>query len=107
VIDAFLRLVLAIVLDTIAFVIWDVSTPFRLLVELFTGTHKQRALLFGFLRFIAGFALFILSEIVIIPLAIRVGSTTILEFGALATAFLAEQLAGPALRGRPRARRES
>ena len=100
--EAFLRLTLAIVLDTIAFVIWDVGTrpPLRLIGEIGAALRERRGLLRGGLRFLIGFIILILGEVVIVPLAVRVGSALPLEFGALITALLTEQLIGPDVRGR-------
>ena len=103
--DAFLRIALAIVLDTAAFVIWDVGTrpPLRLIAEVGAGLRNRHAVLGGSARFIVGLALLILAEIVITPLAIRVGGTIFLEPGTLLVALLAEQLVGTDVRGRRRA----
>ena len=98
--EAFLRLSLAIVLDTTAFLIWDVGTrtPLRLIAEVGAGLRKRRSLFHGSLRFATGLGLLVLGEIAIIPLAMRVGSALPLEFGALVTALITEQLIGPDLR---------
>jgi hypothetical protein len=84
-----LRFALSIVLDALAFIVWDVGTrpPLRLWGDAF-----------GMLRFIFGAALLFAAADVARPGMPTMRAFTFIETGMLVAALLVEQLVGPDLR---------
>jgi hypothetical protein len=103
----FLRFAVAIVFDALAFTVWDVGTraPLTLIRDIARGVRIPRALGFGIVRFLIGFALLVLAAVVARPGLPSVRAFTFVETGMLIAALLVEQLVGPDLRRRLRLRR--
>jgi hypothetical protein len=101
------RFAVAIVLDALAFTVWDVGTrpPARLLRDAAGAVWSPRALGLGLLRFVVGLALLVAGALVARPALTSIGLYTIVETGMLFVALVVEQLVGPDLRAavrRPR-----
>lgn len=99
-----IRFALAIILDALAFTIWDVGTrpPLRLWRDMTRGARVRRSLARGILRFVTGFALLLLAALIARPAIPSARAYTLLETGMLAVALLVEGLIGPDLRRRTR-----
>jgi hypothetical protein len=99
------RFALAIVLDALAFILWDVGTrpPLRLGRDIVAGIRVPRSLAFGLLRFIVGGALLFAAADVARPGMPSLHAFTFIETGMLIAALLVEQLVGPDLRRQLRA----
>ena len=98
------RFVIAIVLDALAFVIWDVGTrpPLTLARDVARGARSPRAFGLGVLRFVAGAALLIVAALIARPALPTMRTFTFVETGMLIAALLVEQFVGPDLRARMR-----
>ncbi len=99
-----MRIAAAVVLDSTAFVIWNVGTrsPAALIAAIRAGMRVRASFTRGLLRFTAG-ALAILNAVWIsLPIAVRPNDETIVECLTIVTALLIEQLVGPKLRARLR-----
>lgn len=94
------RLAIAIVLDALAFTIWDVGTrpPSQLARDVARGARRPRSLAAGTIRFLIGAALLILAGVVARPVIPSKPVFTIVETGTLLVALLVEALVGPDLR---------
>jgi hypothetical protein len=99
-----LRFASAIVLDALAFVIWDVGTrpPVRLIHDVLAGVRHPAVLVRGTLRFLTGFALLLLAGLVVRPAMPTAQTFTLLETWMIVAALLVEMLIGNDLRGRAR-----
>ncbi|HEX3467286.1 MAG TPA: hypothetical protein VHT05_04340 [Candidatus Elarobacter sp.] len=95
-----IRFAAAIVLDALAFVVWDVGTrpPLRLARDVARGVRVPRFLALGLLRFIAGALLLFAAADVARPGMPTMQAFTFIETGMLVAALLIEQLIGPDLR---------
>ncbi len=95
-----LRFALSIVLDALAFIVWDVGTrsPRKLWSDVVCGTREPRSCAFGVLRFIVGGALLFAAADVARPGMPTMQAFTFIETGMLLAALLVEQLVGPDLR---------
>jgi hypothetical protein len=100
------RLALAILLDAAALVIWDVGTrpPLTLVADVRRAVAQRRGLVAGTMRFLIGVALIALGAWVVGPMMPDRRTFTIVQTGILIAALIVEQLLGPDLRGRRRAR---
>lgn len=104
--EAVVRFALAIALDALAFVVWEVGTrsPLRLIRDMIHGARIPRSLLRGALRFVAGAALLLAAGIVARPAMPTLRAFTLIETGMLIAALLVEQLVGADLRRALRSR---
>ena len=95
-----MRFALAIVLDALAFTIWDIGTrpPLRLIRDVASGVRVPRVLARGVLRFLIGFGLLLLAAVVARPAMPTMRAFTLIETGMIVAALLVEQLVGPDLR---------
>lgn len=102
--EAAARFAIAIVLNALAFVVWDVGTrpPLILLRDLAAGVRVPRALLAGIVRFVAGLALLVLAGFIQRSATPSARSFTFLETVMLIAALLVEMLIGNDLRARAR-----
>jgi hypothetical protein len=98
------RFALAIVLDALAFVVWDVGTrpPLRLVRDLVRGARVPALLGRGLLRFALGAGLLVLAAVVARPAMSGARTFTLLETGMLVAALIVEALIGNDLRARSR-----
>lgn len=98
------RIAIAIVLDALAFTVWDVGTrpPGQLVRDVARGARRRRSFGFGAIRFLIGLALLVLAGLAVRPVASREAVFTIVETGTLLVALLVEALVGPDLRRLPR-----
>ncbi len=96
------RFALAIVLDALAFVVWDVGTrpPLRLLRDLARGVRVPALLGRGLLRFALGAGLLVLGALIARPAMPGPRAFTVLETGMLVAALVVEALIGTDLRSR-------
>ncbi|MGD0052261.1 MAG: hypothetical protein ABSD03_10665 [Vulcanimicrobiaceae bacterium] len=96
------RLAVAVVLDVVAFVVWDVGTraPLDLITDVRRAVAARRGLLAGSARFAVGAVLLLLAGLIAGPAMPDQRTFTLLETGMLIAALLVEQLIGPDLRGR-------
>jgi hypothetical protein len=94
------RFALAIVLDALAFVVWDVGTrpPLRLVRDLARGARVPARLGRGLLRFALGAGLLVLAAVVARPAISGARTFTLLETGMLVAALIVEALIGNDLR---------
>jgi hypothetical protein len=101
------RFAIAIVFDALAFVVWDVGTrpPRQLARDVARGARIPRVLAGGVVRLLVGAALLLLAALVARPGIPSMRAFTIIETGMLIAALVVENLIGPDLRGRLRARR--
>ena len=92
----------AILLDTAAFVVWDVGTrpPHVLARDAATALRSPRDLVRGTLRFLVGLALLVLAVFVARPAIPTAEAFTVLETGMLIVALLVDALVGGELRAR-------
>lgn len=99
------RLAIGIVLDALAFTIWNVGTrpPLQLLRDVRRAGTRPRVLAWGMIRFLTGFALLVLAALVIAPAMPSSVVFRLVETGMLLVALLVEALVGPDLRRLPRA----
>jgi hypothetical protein len=99
-----LRFAVAIVLNGLAFIVWDVGTrpPLVLARDVGRGLRRPNAVARGFVRFVLGCALLLLAAIVARPAIPTVRAFTLLETGMLIAALLVENLIGPDVRRRLR-----
>jgi hypothetical protein len=99
------RFAVAIVLDALAFVIWDVGTrpPLQLVRDIARGVRRPASLARGVLRFATGCVLLYLAAVVARPGMPTLRAFTLIETGMLIAALLVENLIGPDLRRRRRA----
>jgi hypothetical protein len=102
--EAAARFAIAIILDALAFVVWDVGTrpPLTLLRDLAAGVRVPKVLLVGVVRFIAGLGLLWLAGFIVRPAATSARSFTFLETVTVIAALLVEMLVGNDLRARAR-----
>ena len=96
----------AIVLDAVAFIIWDVGTrpPLVLARDVLRGARQPAVLGRGIVRFAAGGALLILAAVIARPAIPSAAAFSVLETGMLIVALLIEALLGTELRARARRR---
>ena len=99
-----LRIGLAIVLNTVALLVWDIGTrsPFHLVRDIRDGLHRPAAVSRGLARLAIGAVALLAAATVSAPVAARPLDFTIIECWALVTALVIEQLIGPDLRTRRR-----
>ncbi len=94
------RFAFAIVMDALAFILWDVGTrpPLQLARDVARGVRTPRTFAYGMLRLITGAALLFLAADVARPGMPTMQAFTFIETGMLVAALLVEQLVGPDLR---------
>jgi hypothetical protein len=94
------RFAIAIVLDALAFIVWDVGTrpPVRLIADVLAGVRRPGVLARGTLRFLTGFALLLLAGYVAQPAMPNAQTFTLLETVMIVAALLVEMLVGNDLR---------
>ena len=94
------RFAIAIVLDALAFILWDVGTrpPLQLARDVARGARIPRVFAFGLLRLIVGAVLLFDAADVARPGMPTMQTFTFIETGMLIAALLVEQLVGPDLR---------
>jgi len=104
--EIFVRFAVAILLDALAFTLWDVGTrpPLRLARDVAAGVRFPRVLAVGVLRFIFGAALLLAAADVARPGIPSMHAFTLLETGMLIAALLVETFVGPDVRRRLRGR---
>jgi hypothetical protein len=104
--EIFLRFACAIVLDALAFILWDVGTrpPLRLASDVAAGVRVPGVLAIGVLRFVVGAALLLMAADVARPGIPSLQAFTLLETGMLIAALLVETFIGPDVRRRLRGR---
>jgi hypothetical protein len=98
------RFAIAIVLDALAFVIWNVGTrpPLTLVRDISAGARHPKVLLGGVARFLLGLGLLVLAGLIARPSTPTARSFTFLETWMLIAALLVEMLIGNDLRVRAR-----
>ena len=98
------RFAIAIALDALAFVIWDVGTrpPLTLARDIARGVRSPRAFGLGVVRLLIGAALLIIAALIARPALPTMRTFTFVETGMLIAALLVEQFVGPDLRSRVR-----
>ncbi len=103
--EVLIRFTLAIVLDALAFVIWDVGTrpPLQLLREVARGLRVPAVLGRGTIRLVVGGLLLLLAAVVARPAMPSMHVFTLLETGMLIAALIVEALIGPDLAAAPAA----
>jgi hypothetical protein len=96
------RFAFAIVLDALAFVVWDVGTrpPLRLLRDVVRGARVPAVLVRGLLRFALGTGLLLAGALVARPAIPGPRAFTAIETGMLIAALIVEALIGNDLRSR-------
>ncbi|BDE05733.1 hypothetical protein WPS_10090 [Vulcanimicrobium alpinum] len=94
------RFAASIVLNALAFIVWDVGTrpPLRLLRDVAGGVRTPRLLLTGLLRFAAGAGLLVAAGVIARPGMPSQRAFTFIETGMLIAALLIETLIGADLR---------
>lgn len=94
------RIACAILLDALAFVVWDVGTrpPLTLAADVRRAFAARHGLVAGTLRFACGLALLMLAALVVGPSMPDRRTFTLTETAMLVAALLVEQLIGPDLR---------
>ena len=104
--EVLVRFALAIVLDALAFVVWDVGTrpPTRLLRDVARGARVPAVLGRGAVRFLVGALLLLLAAFVARPAMPSAHAFTVLETGMIVAALIVENLIGNDLRLRRRSR---
>ncbi len=107
--ELLVRFAIAIVLDALAFVVWDVGTrpPLQLLREVARGVRVPAVLGRGTIRLVVGGLLLLLAAVVARPAMPSMHVFTLLETGMLIAALIVEALIGPDLRTSRRARADS
>jgi hypothetical protein len=102
VLPAAARFALAIVLNALAFTVWDVGTrpPLRLARDVARGMRRPRSLGTGIARLLIGLALLVIAALLARPALPSVGLYTTVETAMLVVALIIEQLVGPDLRRR-------
>lgn len=99
-----LRFAIAILLNALAFTVWDVGTrtPLRLAADVAEAARSRRRLGAGLGRFAGGLVLLVGGGLVARPSLPTASLYTVVETVLLAVAILVEQLIGPELRARAR-----
>ena len=94
------RVGLSIVLDSFAFIVWNIGTrsPPALLRDIRAGMLHAPVFAAGLLRFAAGALALVAAAAVSAPLAASSFDATVLVCWALVVALVIEQLIGPDLR---------
>jgi hypothetical protein len=97
-----LRVVAAILVDACAFFLWNLSSrsPAQLARDIAGGARQAGSAVRGFTRFTAGALLLLAGGVLLLPLALRPQTFTILETWAVITGLLVEHLIGADLRAR-------
>ncbi len=100
--EVLVRFAVAIALDALAFVVWDVGTrpPTRLVRDVARGVRVPRSLARGTIRFLVGALLLLLAGYVARPGMPSEHAFTVLETGMLIAALIVENLIGSDLRYR-------
>ncbi|MFN2460232.1 MAG: hypothetical protein ABR591_06055 [Candidatus Velthaea sp.] len=100
--EAFVRVAAAIMLETIAFAVWDVGTrsPVRLIADVRAGVRQPVSFRRGCFRFLVGIIALSGAAILTAPAVPRSGQWALLLALTLIAALLVEQLIGPDLRTR-------
>jgi hypothetical protein len=95
-----LRFAFAIVLDALAFVVWDVGTrpPLRLATDVAAGLQRPAVAARGLVRFVLGLGLLLIAGFVAKPATPDLRTFTVLETGMIVAALLVEMLVGNDLR---------
>lgn len=101
-----IRFAVAIILNALAFTVWDVGTrsPLRLAADVGAALRSGRGLKDGIARFVGGTLLLFGGALVAGPPLTTASLYTVVETVLLAVAILVEQLVGPELRARARRR---
>jgi p-aminobenzoyl-glutamate transporter AbgT len=101
------RIALAIVLDTVALVVWNVGTrpPVQLFADIRAAFGNRSSLVRGSTRFALGAVALLAAVTVSAPVAARRIDFSIVECWALVVALVVEQIVGPDLRAQRRRRR--
>jgi hypothetical protein len=97
-----LRFAAAIVLNGLAFIVWDVGTrpPLSLARDVARGMRRPNVFARGFARFFIGCGLLTLAADIARPAIPTLRAFTLLETGMLIAALLVENLIGPDVRRR-------
>ena len=97
-----LRFAIAILLDALAFIVWDVGTrpPTQLVRDVVAALRRPDALARGVARLVTGFALVALAFLIARPGFATPRSFVFLQTGMLLAALVVENLIGPDMRRR-------
>ncbi len=97
-----IRIAAAILLDTLALVIWDLGTrpPGVLFADVARGIRDAGSIARAVVRVVAGLCAMVVGVLISAPVAVRALDFTIIECGALVCALVVEALVGPDLRAR-------
>jgi hypothetical protein len=103
-IEPALRIAAAILVDTLAFLVWNLSTrsPLQLLRDVASGARRPGTLFRGVVSFAVGLLLLLGSLSILIPLLLPRHAIAVLGIWAAVTGLLVEQLIGADLYGRRR-----
>jgi hypothetical protein len=90
------RFASSIVLDALAFIVWDVGTrpPMRLVADVAAGIRRPAVAARGALRFVLGLTLLLIAGYVARPAMPNARTFTVLETGMIVAALLVEMLIG-------------
>jgi hypothetical protein len=90
------RFASAIVLDALAFIVWDVGTrpPLRLFADVAAGIRRPAVAARGAARLLVGLALLLIAGYVVQPAMPDARTFTVLESGMIVAALLVEMLIG-------------
>jgi hypothetical protein len=101
-IEPALRIAAAILVDTLAFLVWNLSTrsPLQLLRDVAAGVRRPATLLRGIVSFAVGLLLLLGSLSILIPLLLPRHALVVLAIWSAVTGLLVEQLIGAGLYGR-------
>ena len=100
-IEAAVRLGVAIVCDFLALAIWNIGTrpPAELIADIRTGVRARATLMRGLAAFVWGLVLLVVGTIVLIPV-VRTSFLRLLVVYTVIAALILEQLLGADLRAR-------
>ena len=101
--DAFARVAGAIVLDALAFIVWNVGTrpPLQLLADIRAGVGRPRVALAGCASAIVGFVFVVAATVLLVPaIADPARDLSLAEFVTILVALGVELLVGDEVRAR-------
>ena len=99
-IDTAIRLAIAMLLDALAFVVWDAGTrgPVRLVGDIVRGFSSLRTFAAGFARFGTGIVAISIGALAIVPVIAQTREPGVVEGLTLITGLIVELLVGVDLR---------
>jgi hypothetical protein len=101
-IDTALRIAAAILVDTLAFIVWNLASrsPAQVFRDLVRGFRRPGTLVRGIVSFLVGVLLIVGSTSILVPLALPVHALVVLMTWTVVTGLLVEQIVGPDLYAR-------